>query len=111
MEIDRLIQLLARLLVKAVQGIFDTMDRAPIGHDPAPIAPVALEHLVEQEITATAIRPIDQIVGTHDRTRLAALYGDLKGQKVALAQACFRNLGVQKLATGLQIIEREMLDR
>ena len=87
------------------------MDRAPIGHDPALVAPFALQDRVEQEVVLARPVAVDFVVRTHDRARLTALDRDLEGEQVAFAQIRFADLRVGGGAQRLLRVEREVLHR
>ena len=105
-----LVDLLAALLVEAVDGVLHPVHRAPVGHDPARIAPVLLQHLVEQEVGAAGGLAVEEIVAAHDRTRLAALDGDLEGQQVGFPQARLVDHRIDRVPLGLLVIEGIVLD-
>src|SRR3712207_8088950 len=62
-----LVELRTRLLVEALGRIVDLVHGTPVRHHPAGIAPVSLEHGVDQEIAAAGPGPVHPIVGAHDR--------------------------------------------
>ncbi len=111
-EIDLAIQFLARFLIQpAVGGALGGVHRAPVGHDPAGIVPVALQHLVQQEVALAGIVAVDAVVGAHDRARPTALDGDLEGQEIAFPERRLVEAGVHDHPPGLLTVEGEMLDR
>src|SRR5580693_2122610 len=84
-EPDLLIELGAGLLVKAVSKIIHPACGAPIRHHPTRIMPIAFEDLIEQERAAAGPSPIDLVVRTHDRARMAALDYQLEREQIRLA--------------------------
>ena len=56
-----------RLLVEARNSVVDRVDRAPIAHHKALEAPVAPQHVGEQEPAAATLRAVNGVVGAHDR--------------------------------------------
>ncbi len=85
-------------------------DRAPVGHDPAPIAPVALQRLVQQRLVVTRVGPVDPVVGAHDRPGLAAFYGHLEREEVGLPHGRLGNLGVGGMTQRLLVVQGEVLE-
>ena len=85
------------------------MDSPPVGHHPAPVAPVLLQNPVEQEVRAAGRLTVHIVIAAHDRARLAALDGDLEGQQVRFPQARLVDDRVDRVALGLLIIEGKVL--
>lgn len=101
-----------RFLVEAGNRSIDrAMHRAPVRHDPAPKAPIALQHAVQQNIVLAGIDAIHTVVGAHNGAGVALLDGDFKRQEVGFAQRRHVDPGVEHRAASLRVIEREMLDR
>ncbi len=66
------VQVECGLLVEPGQGGLDrAMNGAPVGHDPAPVAPVALQHLVEDEGVFASEVTVYSIIAAHHRAGVA----------------------------------------
>ena len=105
------VDLRARLLVEPGERELPRRRRAPVGHHPARVAPVALEDVLEQVAVAARVLAVDLVVAGHDRARLRALDRDLERQQVGLAVGGGVDPRVQPVAVGLVAVEREVLDR
>ena len=70
----------------ALRGLRRAVHRAPVRHHVARIAPVVLQHLVEQPVVLAGIDAVDAVVGAHHRAGMAGLDGDLEGQQVRFAR-------------------------
>ncbi len=109
-EIDLAVDLLAGFLVQPVQGRLHAVDGAPVGHHPAGIGPVVLEHPVEQKVILAGIDPAIAVVAAHHRAGAPMLDGDLEGQQVAFAGGGFGDFGAEHIAAGLLVVQRIVLD-
>ncbi len=99
-------------LVEPVIGGADRrMDRAPVAHHEALIAPVALQDRVEQIIVLAAPAAVDEVVGAHHRARGALLDRQLEREQVGLAHCSRRNGDVERGPQRLLVVHRIMLDR
>ena len=86
------------------------MDAAPVRHDPARKRPVALQHLVQQEVVLAGIDAIDPIVGAHHRPGTSVLDGDLEGQHVRFPHRLLVDVGAERRTAGLLVVQSEVLD-
>ena len=56
------VELDAALLVQPLEGELPARSRAPVGHDPARVAPGALEHVLDQDAVAAGVLAVDLVV-------------------------------------------------
>ena len=87
------------------------VDRAPVGHDEIGIAPVRLEHLIEEPVVFASVASVHLVVGAHHAARAPALDGDLEGEQVRFAHRGRIDSRVEDDPVGFLRIEREVLDR
>ena len=100
------VELFARFLIEAGERRADRrVDGAPVGHDEARIAPVALQDLVQEPVVLAGIDPVDLVVGAHDRARSALLDADLESQKIRLPRRRRIDPDVEHDAVGLLVVE------
>ena len=105
------VDLRARLLVEPRQRVVPGGRGPPIGHDPARVAPRALEDLLEEDPVGARVVAVDLVVGGHDRAGLAAFDGDLEREQVGFAMGGRIDERVEPVAVGLVAVQREVLDR
>ena len=105
------VELRSQFLIESREGGGDRRVRsAPIRHDEAGIAPIALEHGVEQPAILASVDPVDLIVGAHHRAGTAAFDRDFKRQQIGFARRPRIDTHVERAAIRLLIVESEMLD-
>ncbi len=106
-----LVSLIAGLLIQTRDERAGGVHGAPVRHDEALEAPVALQNVGQQERVFTGIDAVHPVVGAHDRAGLADLARDLERQQVALAHRRLGHVDVVDETTRLGGVHREVLHR
>ena len=106
------VELLAGFLVQAghCRGS-RRVDRAPVGHHEIGIAPVCLQHLIEEPVVFARVASVHLVVGAHHRARTTALDGDLEGEQVRFAHRGRVDSRVEDDPVGFLRVEGEVLGR
>ena len=92
-----------------LQRLDAVVDGAPVAHHEAVEAPIAPQHLGEQEVVLAGVRAVHLVVGAHDRPRPCARDDLREAPQVHLAQGALVDLGVPAHAVGLLVVGREVL--
>ena len=86
-------------------------DRAPVADDQAVEAPLAAQHLGQQEMVLRDEHPVEPVVGAHDRPRTGVGHHPLKGAQVDFAQRAGLDVGAGAHPVGLGVVGGEVLQR
>ena len=82
----------------------------PVADDGAVEAPLAAQHLGDQPRVLAAVRPVEPVVGGHDRAHAGVLDGPLERHEVQLAQRALVDLGRDRHPLELGVVADEVLD-
>ena len=86
------------------------VDGIPVAHDHALKAPLPPEQVVEQPAALGGVPAVNAVVGFHDRLGLGSLNGNLKGTQICLVQRAGGNIGGNRKAAGLLVVDGKVLD-
>ena len=98
-------------LIEPVVGRRGRMDRSPVAHHEALVAPVALQHFVEEVVVLAAPAAVDEIVGAHHGARTSAFDREFEREQIRLAHRLRGNGDVQSRPLGFGVVHGVMLDR
>ena len=93
----------ARGLKRAVRAL-------PIGEYEALEVPVLLQHLVQQVVVLAGKVAVHAVVAAHHAGGLGAGNRNLEGEQIGLAQGAAVQHGIQRVASGLLVVQRVVFD-
>ena len=110
-EIYARVDLLAGFLVESMQRRVGCAHGAPVGHHPTRIAPLLLEHVIEQDFARARGLGVDPVIRAHHGARPASFDRDTEREQIAFATRRLGNVNVVEMAAGLLVVEGKVLDR
>ncbi len=84
---------------------------APVGHDITLVAPLALQHVVQQPLVFAGIDVVDAVIGAHHRAGIAPFDRELEGQQIGHARLVVVEVRADEMAAGFLGVDGVVLDR